>query len=177
MRTLRLRVTMREVAPRVERVIDVPAGITLDELHPVLQAAVGWTDSHLHQFRTDDTVYTMPMDGWDDDEVRVDERGVPLSKLPSALVYAYDLGDGWEHDVRVEAIEDLGTPARAIVCVEGARACPPDDVGGPGGYEHFLAAIADPDHEEHDHLLEWCGGGFDPEAFSVRAVNARLAGG
>ncbi len=69
MRTLRLRVTMREVVPRVERVIDVPAAITLEELHPVLQAAVGWTDSHLHQFRTDNTVYSLPLEDWDDYEV------------------------------------------------------------------------------------------------------------
>jgi len=74
--------------------------ITLDELHEVLQVAIGWTDSHLHQFRTDDAIYTVPLDDWVEDD-EVDERGVRLSGLPTRFVYAYDLGDGWQHDVEV----------------------------------------------------------------------------
>src|SRR5215213_2050219 len=101
MRTTRLRVTMREVEPEVERVIDVPAAITIDDLHEVLQVALGWTNSHLHQFRTDDTTYAVPSDGWDDEEREVDERSVPLLSLPLSFVYAHDFGDGWEHDIEV----------------------------------------------------------------------------
>ena len=78
MKTIRLRVTMREVVPRVQRVIDVPAAITLDELHEVLQVAIGWTDSHLHQFRTDDAVYTVPLDDWDEDRRGRRARGAPV---------------------------------------------------------------------------------------------------
>jgi hypothetical protein len=158
---------MREVTPRVERVIDVPAAITLEELHPVLQAAVGWTDSHLHQFRTDDTVYTMPMEGWDDYEVQVDERGVPLSKLPSAFVYAYDLGDGWEHDVQV-----LGRGGDVAGCVGGEGACPPEDCGGPGGYTDLLQALADPGHPEHEPMRAWVGDRL--RAFDQDATDRRL---
>lgn len=87
MRTIRLRVTMRDVEPRVERVIDVPAATTLNDLHEVLQVAFGWTDCHLHQFRTDDTTYAVPFDGWDDQEREVScgpPRPPPTSTRPCA---------------------------------------------------------------------------------------------
>jgi hypothetical protein len=175
-----MKVTLRDVRPPVWRRLLIPGDITLGGLHGVIQRAMGWGGGHLHAFRTsgDEDVCSdkdAEIEGAEDED-RVTLRDV-APVVGSRLVYEYDFGDGWEHDVRVEAIEDLGTPARAVVCVAGARACPPDDVGGPGGYEHFLAAIADPDHEEHEHLLEWCGGGFDPEAFSVKAVNVRLVRG
>jgi hypothetical protein len=99
-RTQRLRVTLREGVPRVERVIDVPAGITLVELHEVLQVAIGWTDSHLHQFRTGEAVHAVPFEGWQGDG-EVDERGVRLSGLPTRFVYAHDLGDNWLHGIQV----------------------------------------------------------------------------
>jgi len=120
MRTSRLRVTMREVEPLVERVIDVPAAITLDDLHVVLQVALGWTDSHLHQFCTDHATYAVPFESWDHAEAQVDERGVPLSSLPMCFVYAYDLGDGWEHDIAI-----LGRGGDLPGCVDGKGACPP----------------------------------------------------
>lgn len=168
MRTVRLRVTMREVVPRVERVIDVPAAITLDELHEVLQVAIGWTDSHLHQFRTDDAVYAVPFEDWSEDEI--DERGVRLSMLPTRLLYAYDLGDGWEHDVEV-----LGSGGRQPGCVGGEGACPPEDCGGVGGYADLLEALADPGHPEHQSMGAWVGGRlrpFDQDATTRRVRDA-----
>lgn len=154
--TLRLRVTMREVEPKVERVIDVPASITLDELHEVLQVAIGWTDSHLHQFRTDDAVYTVPFEDWGEDD-EVDERGVRLSALPLRFGYAYDLGDGWQHDVEV-----LGRGDDRPGCVGGQGACPPEDCGGPGGYAELLDALADPTHREHESMRTWVGDRLRP---------------
>ena len=134
MKTTRLRVTLREVTPVVQRVIDVPAAITLDELHEVLQIALGWTDSHLHQYRTDSAVYSMPLDDWcADGEEEPDERGVRLSSLPPRLAYLYDFGDGWTHDV-----EMLGPGGDAPGCIDGEGACPPEDCGGPGGYAELL---------------------------------------
>jgi hypothetical protein len=152
MRTVRLRVTMRDVVPRVERVIDLPATITLDELHEVLQVALGWTDSHLHQFRTDTTIYAVPFEEWDDGEAEVDERGVPLPTLPPRFVYAYDLGDGWEHE-----IEALGRGGDVPGCVGGEGACPPEDCGGAGGYAELLEALADARHPEHRAMRTWVG--------------------
>lgn len=170
MRTTRLRVIMREVEPRVERVIDVPAAITLDDLHEILQVALGWTDSHLHQFRTEETTYAVPFEVWDDQEREVDERGVPMSSLPKRFVYAYDFGDGWEHEIEV-----LGRGGDEPGCVGGKGACPPEDCGGPYGYDELLAALADTRHPEHQRMTAWVGNGlrpFDQEITSRRIRDA-----
>jgi hypothetical protein len=174
----RVMVTLREVEPPVWRRLVLPGDVTLGALHWAIQTAMGWGGGHLHAFRTPDEEHV-----YSDDTAEIegakDEERVSLRKVAPAvgsqLVYEYDFGDGWEHDVRVEAIDYPERPAPTIVCIEGARSCPPDDVGGASGYEDFLAALADPDHREHENLLEWCGGGFDPDAFSIEAVNARLS--
>jgi pRiA4b ORF-3-like protein len=168
-RTTRLRVTLREVTPEVQRVIDVPAAITLDELHEVLQVALGWTDSHLHQYRTDSAVYSVPVDDWDD-EGETDERGVRLSALPSQFAYLYDYGDGWTHDVEV-----LGPGGNAAGCVDGQGTCPPEDCGGPLGYAELLAALTDARHREHQAMRAWVGDRlrpFDQTATDRRVRNA-----
>lgn len=169
MRTVRLRVMMRDVIPRVERLIDVPAAITLDELHEVLQVAIGWTNSHLHQFRTDDAIYAVPSEDLDElDEL--DERGVRLSGLPTRFVYAYDLGDNWQHDVEV-----LGSGDDQSGCVGGQGACPSEDCGGAGGYTDRLEALADPRHREHESMRTWVGEHlrpFDQDATTQRVRDA-----
>jgi len=149
---------MCEVEPAVVRVIDVPSGVTLAELHDLLQAALGWTDSHLHRFEVDGISYGMPDADWAGEEDR-DERGAKLRELPAHFRYLYDFGDGWEHEVEV-----LGAGGESPRCVYGEGACPPEDVGGPYGYAEFLEALADPAHPEHEHLREWAGewsGDFD----------------
>ncbi|MBO0714029.1 MAG: plasmid pRiA4b ORF-3 family protein [Acidimicrobiales bacterium] len=150
MGTTRLRVTMSEVQPVVVRVLDVPAGVLLPELHDLLQAALGWTDSHLHQFVADGICYGMP--DTDELEDERDESAVPLRALPSRFGYLYDFGDGWEHEVVV-----LGPGGEQPGCLLGEGACPPEDVGGPHGYAQFREALADPDDPEHDQMRRWAG--------------------
>jgi hypothetical protein len=151
MRTTRLRITMRDVAPTVVRVIDVPEGVTLGELHDLLQAALGWTNSHLHQFTADGVRYGVPDPDWDDLQVQ-DEGAARLRDLPARFEYLYDFGDGWEH-----AVEVLGRGGETPGCVEGTGDCPSEDCGGPPGYEHLREVLADPHHEEHDQLRKWVG--------------------
>ena len=125
MNTARLRVVLRYVEPAVTRVIDVPATATLPELHELLQAAIGWTDSHLHQFVTPQATYGMVIPGeerWPEDEI--DETGARLTDLGTEFEYLYDFGDGWTHDVEV-----LGRGGPAPACVEGHGTCPPEDSG------------------------------------------------
>jgi hypothetical protein len=88
--------------------------------------------------------------------------------------YVYDLGDSWTHEVVIERIDppDPGSPS--VECMVGERACPPENCGGAGGYERFLDTIRDPRHPDHEDLLAWAGGRFDPEAFDLAAVNRRL---
>lgn len=130
MRTSRLRITLRDVAPAVVRVVDVPVAATLPEVHRLLQAAMGWTDSHLHRFVADGASYGQPDEL--DDDLR-DEAGAGLRELPAAFTYLYDLGDGWEHDVEV-----MGPGDAEPGCRYGEGACPPEDCGGPPGYAELL---------------------------------------
>lgn len=149
MRTTRLLVRLREVVPEVVRVIDVPAASTLPELHELLQAGVGWTDSHLHQFVAEDVRFGVPHeDSWD--EAELDESGARLKDLPTAFTYLYDFGDGWTHDVEV-----MGSGGQEPGCPSGHGACPPEDCGGPPGYEELLRVLADPADEEHEQMRAW----------------------
>ena len=158
MNTARLRVVLREVEPAVARVIDVPASATLPELHELLQAAIGWTDSHLHQFVTTDATYGMEIPGeevWPEDQR--DETGARLKDLGTEFQYLYDFGDDWTHDVQV-----LGPGGPAAGCVDGHGACPPEDCGGPGGYAELLEVLTDPVHPEHEHMRSWVGNRLRP---------------
>jgi len=157
-KTTRLRVVLRDVEPALARVIDVPASATLPELHELLQAAIGWTDSHLHQFVTPQATYGMEIPGeevWPEDQR--DETGAQLADLGAEFQYLYDFGDGWTHDVEV-----LGPGGSAPGCVDGHGACPPEDCGGPGGYAELLDVLADPAHPEHEHIRSWVGNRLRP---------------
>ncbi len=155
----------------------MPASTTLAELHALLQAAMGWEDYHLHQFEIAGVTYsTDDGEGWG--PAPKDERRARLDRVArkgTRLVYEYDFGDSWEHDIKVEDVLDAEDGKVYPACVAGERACPPEDCGGVWGYEEFLAALADSHHDEHDHLLEWVGGEFDPERLDLAAVNRALA--
>ncbi len=166
-----------EVRPAVLRRVQVPGDMTLAGLHQVVQVAMGWTDSHLHEFDVDGVRYGLPDPDWDVDEVR-DEARVKLFRLlgqGSRVGYVYDFGDGWTHRLTVEKVLAPEPGVSYPRCVSGRRACPPEDVGGPWGYEEFLTAMADPAHPEHEHYREWLDGPFDPTVFDLDAANAALA--
>lgn len=171
-----IKVTLRDVSPPAWRRVEVPGDTKLGKLHRILQAALGWTDSHLHAFRIGRTVYGVPDPDFPDDET-VNERNVRLARIAAQgdkLIYEYDFGDGWEHELRVEKVIPADPAVHYPRCTAGSRACPPEDCGGPGGYEHLLEVLRDPKHEEHDEMREWIGGDFDPEAFDLEAVNREL---
>jgi Plasmid pRiA4b ORF-3-like protein len=173
----RLKVSLNEVAPPVWRALLVPADVTLAKLHQILQDAMGWTDSHLHCFEVGDR--RIGMLDVDEGKQLEDERRVRLRDVmprPGAhVVYRYDYGDDWEHIIVLESVDERDDRLAYPLCVGGRRACPPDDCGGAGGYEELLTALSDPEHEDHDRLLTWIGGYFDPEAFDPNAVNRALA--
>lgn len=172
MKTYLLKITLKHVKPPVWRRIEVPADIKLGKLHRVIQIAMGWTDSHMHAFHAGQAVYGTP-DPEFGGETK-DERKVRLDSIlgeGEKLLYEYDFGDGWEHEVKVEKVLDADPDPR---CTGGKRACPPDDCGGPYGYEALLQAIEDPSHPEHEAMAAWIGGAFDPELFDLAAVNRGL---
>jgi len=173
-----IKVILRDSRPPIWRRIQVRSDTTLAKLHRILQRVVGWEDAHLHQFVIGDQYYGVP--GEEDAGPRQtrDERKYTLGEVVlgerSQFRYNYDFGDYWQHVLVVEKILPPQEGAQYPVCLAGARACPPEDVGGIPGYENFLQAINSPDHPEHDEYLEWIGGDFDPEAFNVDEVNQRL---
>jgi len=180
-RALQIKVTLRHVRPPIWRRIVLSDTMTLDTVHRVVQAAMGWTDTHLHGFRKGNQTYALPSrPEFDFGMPSVDERSVAIGALlgrpKDGLVYDYDFGDGWEHDIVLEKVlppEDAPSPLPRVVA--GKRACPPEDCGGPPGYEGYLAAIANPKDPAHADLLAWRGAGFDPEEFDLEAANTALS--
>ena len=171
------RVTLTEVTPPIWRRLLVPGSMTLGKLHVLLQEAMGWTDSHLHCFEFGDRRFGMVGIEEDADDLE-DERKTRIATLlqrkGDQLLYQYDYGDSWEHVVAVESVMPPDERLYYPLCVGGARACPPEDCGGVHGYEEFLAAIATPKDPEHDRMLTWIGGYFDPESFDANAVNRAI---
>jgi hypothetical protein len=157
---------------------------TLASLHGYLQWIMGWTDSHAHEFEIGAGI--VAPDWWiheaafdTDTRHYRDERRVSVAAVVSELgaagefEYRYDMGDGWQHRLVIESLprmaetQDLSLP----VCLAGENACPPEDVGGPGGYELFLAILADRGHEQHHDMVRWIGGVFDPKGFDLNRLN------
>jgi hypothetical protein len=174
-----LKVTLKDVQPPVWRRLLVPADIRLDTLHSVFQVALGWTNSHLHQFSLRDRHFgDASIDGGLEELNMEDERKVRLQSLVGpgqSLLYEYDFGDSWLHSVLVEKQLEPDPHLSYPLCIGGARACPPEDCGGPHGYANFLRAMKDSAHPEHDDTLRWAGGVFDAEGFGLNSVNAALA--
>lgn len=174
----RLKVTLLGFRPPIWRRIVVPSDVTLARLHDILQVAMGWHGGHLHDFQAGGVSYGDPrmLEGMGD----LDERRARLAEVAprprNRLRYLYDFGDSWEHEVLVEAVEAPSPSVRYPICLTGKRACPPEDCGGVWGYADLLDALADPKNPDHDDLLDWLGGPFDPEAFDEAAVNRMLAG-
>jgi hypothetical protein len=173
-----IKVALDDTHPPIWRRILVPGNTTLLKLHDIIQIVLGWEDYHLHMFTINGLKYGDP--GIDDygDFGTLDEAKYKLNQVikreGQRESYEYDFGDGWGHTLVVEKILPPQEGVRYPVCLKGKRACPPEDVGGVGGYEYFLEAIRDPDHDEHEEYLAWVGGEFDPEAFDLDEVNAQL---
>jgi hypothetical protein len=171
-----VRVALLDIRPPIWRRVQIPGAMPLCCVHDVLQAVLGWTDSHLHQFDKDGQSWGVPDDEDSFGPEVIDERHVPLSNLLAnegdSLIYLYDFGDGWRHSVTLEKLlpSDPAAPFRPV-CLAGERHCPPEDVGGVPGYEEFLEVIFDPAHKEFERMVRWAGGPFQAEEFSVPAVN------
>jgi hypothetical protein len=174
-----LKITLLDTSPPIWRRLLVPADLTLAQLHDVLQVAMGWQDGHLHEFSAlgrrfgppDPEDQFMVDDAEDERRVRVFSV---LGRIGAKAVYTYDFGDTWEHSIvlekRLPAAPNLVYP----ICIDGQLACPPEDCGGIPGFYDLLDAVRDPAHEQHQEMRDWIGDDYDPEAFSVEAVNRVL---
>lgn len=180
---LQLKVILEGVTPHVWRRLIVPARSNLGWLHAVIQVSMGWTNSHLHMFRYGTQAISNP--GFELAEIEGgktmgDESEVLLEDLVSdgrhTLIYDYDFGDSWLHEISIERITDASRILKnKAVCLDGARSCPPEDCGGPPGYMDLLSILKKPKHREYKETREWVGDDFDPEEFSAAFVSRCLA--
>lgn len=179
-----LRVELLDVAPLVWRRVLVSNQWTLASLHSYLQWVMGWTDSHAHEFQVG--IRVVAPDWWIE-EIGLnsdvanyrDERRVSVAAVAAELgvggeaEYRYDMGDGWQHRIVIESPPRLGAALDLPlpICLAGENACPPEDVGGPHAYEEFLRILGDRKHEQHEDMVRWIGGVFDPRGFDLNRLN------
>jgi len=168
----RLTITLDDVKPAVRRRVEVPFDIRLDWLHLTIQAAMGWTNSHLYEIRAGGVGWSTPDPSadWAGDslDARKDRLDDVLEDVGAkTLKYVYDFGDGWEHTVKIERLLDPEPGLLYPRLIDAKGHCPPEDVGGPWGYAEFLEAIVDPAHERHRELKEWHGRDFSPHVVDI----------
>ncbi len=174
------KVSLTEIDPQIWRCILVPETYSFWDLHVAIQDSMGWSDCHLHAFRfgtersrvrteigipdneSFGTIKTLP--GW---EIPISEK---FNKVGSSCLYEYDFGDGWIHEVLLEGVMLKEKGSRYPQCIDGKRACPPEDCGGVSGYYRFCQIISDPTDEEYEDMLAWIGDKYDPKYFDSEQV-------
>lgn len=174
--TLQLKLVLQHTRPPIWRRLVVPDNATLGDLHGIIQTAMGWFDCHLHAFRIGDVTYGMKSEEFASDDL--DEDTMMLGRILTAkgqkFTYEYDFGDGWIHTVAVEKVLPATEPHPRVVCLAGARACPPEDCGGPWGFQRALEVLQGTEGDDDAEILEWLGD-YDPGQFDLERVNRMLA--
>ena len=172
----RIRIEIEDTNPPVWRELDVPLSTTLAAMHDIIQVVMGWWDYHLYEFEIGDKIYGVPSS----DDALYDRKVFKASALRLATVlergvrtflYVYDFGDNWQHRITVRDVRQGDADVEYPRFIAGARRAPPEDVGSISGFEEFLEAMADPEHEEHERMLEWYGKPFDPEDIDERRLH------
>ena len=178
-RIYQFKITLGDSKPPIWRRIQVPDTYTFWDLHVAIQDAFGWADYHLHEFEIlHPTSKRKVRIGFPDEDFGRDILPNWKQKISDYFSlenkksdYLYDFGDSWEHIIMLERILPRKKGINYPKCVKGKRACPPEDCGGIWGYEEFLEAIKDSSHEQHEEMLEWIGGEFDPDHFNPGEVH------
>ncbi|MFA5657137.1 MAG: plasmid pRiA4b ORF-3 family protein [Dysgonamonadaceae bacterium] len=179
-KTYQVKITLKGSKPSIWRQVLIPSDLSLPDFHKVIQTTMGWTNSHLHQFIKNRTYYApkMPDDIFWDEADNVDYSKLKISDLlkkeKEKIIYEYDFGDGWEHEIVLEKIENKVMDKKDVTCLKGKNSCPPEDCGGIWGYYDMLEILKDPDHEEYEDYSEWLGVDFDPTYFDIEEVNEML---
>jgi len=177
-----VQIALKGFNPKIWRRILIPSDMLLVDFHKVIQSSMGWTNSHLHQFIKDRTFYSIKHPGddmWDDmDNIDYKKKKLRISDLLKTeheqIIYEYDFGDGWEHEILLEAILPNDSSVKYPVCLTGKMSCPPEDCGGVWGYANMLEILKNPGHEEYGEYMEWLGKKFDPKYFNKDEVNKLL---
>ncbi len=192
MNILQIKIDLKDSKPNITRTVLVADNMTFADLHNLIQSAMGWYDSHLHQFSIGDNLWnggiaisTKPeLDFFDDPfDSSLDGSEIKLSeylKEGTKLSYEYDFGDGWQHKLSVQKVLTPDPKIKYPTCIKGKNACPPEDCGGIWGYYGLLEAINNPKHEDYGDMREWLGlekgETFDPTYFDLEETNDEIAG-
>jgi hypothetical protein len=179
---LQVQIALKGFKPKIWRKILIPSDLLLVDIHKIIQTTMGWTNSHLHQFIKDRTFYSIKYKDdftWNEmNNIDYKKKKIRLSDLlkteKDKIIYEYDFGDGWEHEIILEKILPVDNKVKYPICMSGKMHCPPEDCGGIWGYSDLLEILKQPDHEEYESSIEWLGDDFDPEYFDKDEVNDLL---
>ena len=178
MKMLQLKIQLLEIEPKIWRRFIVADNITFHKLHEIIQVVMGWGNCHLYEFCVKQFHFGIPEDKYDVGVASA--RKVKLNEFlkieNQKFSYIYDFGDDWNHKIVIEKIFEKDLPDYLPLCLDGKRACPPEDCGSVPGYYELMEAMADKKHPHRKELLEWLGGSFDPEYFDIKQVNEKLSG-
>lgn len=185
MNVFSIKISLQGIRPQIFRRIEVPCDLTLHDLHLVIQAAMGWENYHLYEFKIGNKIFTSNPDKWPrfpefhglpvyDDSESAYINEIALMGENTKIVYRYDFGDEWVHTVKIEKVIPAVKGVYYPRCVAGKRACPPEDSGGAYGYLNMLDVLKDPKNKEYDEIKNWLSEYFDPEYFNVEEANKRL---
>lgn len=175
-----IKITLKGSKPSIWRRLLISSDTELIDLHKIIQTAMGWTNSHLHQFVINKEYYgpnEEDEDGFNESDA-IDYTGIKVSEVlkkeKSKIEYEYDFGDSWDHTVELEKILPPDASKLLPVCTAGKMNCPPEDCGGVWGYASMLEILKQPSHPEYEGYIEWLGGEFDPEDFDIDFINEQL---
>lgn len=182
---VQVHVALLDITPEIWRRLIVPLDATLADLHRILQAAMGWTDSHLHEFDIGGLRYgdvdLLNEDRFEGDAQAFDATQIRLRDFScepgTVFTYIYDFGDNWRHRVTLEQLVAIEPKPKTAICIDGARCCPPEDVGSTSGYEEFLRVLSSTEPEDRDEqrqLKRWSGGKFDPKRFDLAKTDKKV---
>lgn len=164
-----LKISLLDIKPLIWRRILFEPKNTLNDLHEIIQLSMGWEDYHLYSFE------------YGGGRFEFDGNITPFEKLSSLemqkrdeLLYVYDFGDSWEHTVVLEDLLPKNEKLFYPCCIDGKRACPPEDSGGVWGYREKLKILKNEKHPEYEDLIEWMGKDFNPEYFDLKDVNVDI---
>ncbi|HSW62151.1 MAG TPA: plasmid pRiA4b ORF-3 family protein [Dissulfurispiraceae bacterium] len=170
-----IKIELKDIKPIIWRSFVVDSNILLPDFHKIIQTIMGWTNSHLHQFSKNDIIFSEP-----DEEGFIESINYKKIRLceilkteGDSIIYEYDFGDGWEHDIQLIKIK-TDIESKYPLCIGGERCCPPEDCGGPPGYEDLLKVLKNPNKKEYKEMIEWIGYNFDSEKIDITGINKKL---
>ncbi len=170
-----LQITLKDSNPKIWRKILTISNVTLSEFHKIVKHTMGWTGSHSYRFENgNDRFAPQDFDLANTNDSAKTSLDSLLQKENDKIKYVYDFDDNWKHEIILEKVLPFTSETKLPLCLDGKRACPPDNCGGIFGYEELLETISNPKHPDFDETIEWVGENFDPEYFDLAEVNHEL---